>query len=727
MSNSTSKDFPIQELGTLIDASDMAVAVGTPDGLVTFVNQGFTRLFGYTGEETIGRRTGELLGGEHTDRNEIARLRGSLKQRGSTHSELLLYPKTGRPLWISMVSTSIFDANGACSHLVAVMTDITQSKIHEVLQGNVLNALGHDRPLKEVMEILCREVESIAPDMVVSIVSVDTQGKMRLLAAPSLPPSYGESVEGMPIGTAAWRRKTRVVTDIEHDPLWAGSRHLALPFGLLSGWSGPIKAGDGRVLGSFSFYYRDKRTPDAFHLKLAEISLYLCALALEREEARTRIHQLAYTDALTSLPNRLMLISQAERALEEVRREESEMAVLFMDMDRFKQINDKQGHAAGDAILRQMAACLMAVMRKADIAGRYAGDEFVAVLPRCNAEQTLAITERLMEAFATPIRFNDTEIKTGVSIGVAMYPADGQDLATLLSRADVALYQAKNNGRNQVRFFNHEMDRAARERIALEAALRSALQEQDGLSLVYQPQRDAGGRLYGMEALLRWRHPELGAVMPDRFIPVAEESGLIKPLTRWVLNEACRQLAAWRADGMDIPRVSVNVSVTDFTDAGFPQFLAWTLQQHGLQPLDLILEITESTMLDKRASVMAVIEALHAFGIRMSLDDFGTGYSSLSYLHRLPISEIKLDKSFVQDLESNATAQALVHTMLGIGRNLGLTVVAEGVETDAQHAFLVERGCQVLQGYLITRPLPPDELAGWLRAPTPPTRTRISG
>jgi predicted signal transduction protein with EAL and GGDEF domain len=325
-----------------------------------------------------------------------------------------------------------------------------------------------------------------------------------------------------------------------------------------------------------------------------------------------------------------------------------------------------------------------------------------------------AVAERLLQLLAEPFTLIGTSLQVSGSIGIAMYPNDGRDMETLMGRADMAMYQAKSSGRGRFHFYSSEINRLAQERLQMESALRQAIKH-DGLRLHYQPQIDmVGGGLYGVEALARWTHPELGDIPPVRFIALAEECGLIVELGHWAVQEACRQLAAWRAAGLHVPTISVNLSPTSFHNLDLPNFLATTLQANALQPEDLTLELTENMLLDSNPSTMKVLDEVHRQGIRLSMDDFGTGYSSLSYLRRLPISELKLDRSFVFDLEHDEATRALSSAILGIGKSLHLTVVAEGVENEAQHRLLREQGYPVGQGYLFSRPLSAEDLQHWL-------------
>ena len=648
----------MQQLLQVVNQSDNAFIVGGPDTRIVYANAGFTSMFGYTLDEVLGRTVSATLSGPHTDLQVVERIKRELQQPGGGRADVLLYTKSGRPLWVSIVANPLFDDQGRFTGVVGVLADITQTKMHEVLQYKLLHAMVQELPLPELMELVCREVERIAPEVAASILQVDAEGRLHPLAAPSLPKLYSDALEGLAIGpmtgscgTAAWRGEAVLVTDIATDPLWAPYKHLILPLGFVACWSSPITASDGRVLGTFAFYYRSQRGPDALHQRLIDVSLHLCALAMEREESRAHIHHLAYYDTLTSLPNRKMLRSQAERALADARRTQTPLAVLFLNIDRFKQVNDAQGHSAGDELLREIARRLGLGVGSRDLVGRQAGDEFVVVLQQCSNEQAAMAAERLLLAIAEPVPLAGGTVHPNASIGVALFPDDGLDFDALLNHADLAMYQAKRDGRGCLRFFNDDMNRITQERVALEDALRHALRD-GGLHLHYQPQVSGAGcrSLYGVEALARWTHPRLGPVSPAQFIPLAEECGLIDELGHWALAEACRQMADWRRRGVAVPQVAVNLSARNFQNPALPTLVADLLRSHGLQPSDLALEMTESVVMDSGRSVLATIEAVHALGVKLSLDDFGTGYSSLGYLHRLPIHELKLDKSFVQDL-----------------------------------------------------------------------------
>lgn len=712
----------LQRLSLVADASDTAVMISDGDLRIAYVNAGFSRMLGWSLEEIHGEQALALLAPQLPDVG-IAEYDATLREGHSAEREEIVVGKDGQRYWAKIISNPIFDEAGRWSYTVTLLTDITRSKMHEALQHRALEAMAREQPLTEVLELICQEVERIAPEITASILEVDDQGRLRPLAAPSLPQDYCQQLDGVPIGpsvgscgTAAWRNQTVRVDDIAHDPLWADYRQLVLPLGFIGCWSTPIRDSQGRVIGTFAFYFRKPRTEAAltFHQRLVDASAHLCTLALERERSRQRIRQLAFYDGLTGMPNRSLLQAKADQAIAAAARQDEPVAVLFIDLDRFKQVNDSLGHPAGDELLRQAADRMQSQLRASDIAGRLSGDEFVVVLPQCDADGAADIVERLQTLLAQPMTIANTVLTVSASVGIAMFPSDGRDMETLLQRADMAMYQAKSSGRGCFSFFSSEMNRLAQERLVLENALREALRKGQ-LHLHYQPQVElASGRLYGVEALARWHHPELGEISPARFIPLAEECGLVADLGRWALSEACRQLAAWRAKGLAVPAVAVNLSPTSFHNLDLPRMIADTLRGNALMPEDLTVELTENVLLDTNPSTMKTIEEVHAQGVRLSMDDFGTGYSSLSYLRRLPVSELKLDRSFVADLDHDEAARALSNAILGIGKSLHLTVVAEGVETATQHLMLREQGYPVAQGYLFSRPLAPLDFERWL-------------
>ncbi|PKO33234.1 MAG: hypothetical protein CVU34_14270 [Betaproteobacteria bacterium HGW-Betaproteobacteria-7] len=433
-----------------------------------------------------------------------------------------------------------------------------------------------------------------------------------------------------------------------------------------------------------------------------------------RKEAESQLAFLANHDALTSLPNRSLFDDRLHQALARADRGNG-FALCFIDLDRFKLVNDSLGHSAGDAVLIEVARRLASVCRGADTLARLAGDEFVMLLEGIGeAGAAAGFASRILAALAPPVIAGGRDIDVAASLGLALYPEDGHDIESLLRNADAAMYAAKAAGRNTFRFYDAAMNRRASQRLALETDLRRAVGRHQ-LELFYQPQiRAADGRLGGAEALLRWHHPERGLVSPGEFIPLAEEAGIITELGEWALAEAARQMVAWRRQGMALPRMAVNLSPRQFHAADLADRLEYILAAAGAPHAWIELEITESAALAHPEGAVQVLQRLRASGIQVAMDDFGTGHSSLAMLRTLPLNVLKLDRSFVQHLPASATDAAVAEAVVTLARRLGLTVVAEGVETEAQRDFLADIGCDLLQGFLFARPLPAGEFATWL-------------
>jgi diguanylate cyclase (GGDEF)-like protein/PAS domain S-box-containing protein len=436
----------------------------------------------------------------------------------------------------------------------------------------------------------------------------------------------------------------------------------------------------------------------------------------ERKAAEKQIEFLAYHDALTSLPNRLLLQDRFEQAKAYAARANTKVALLFIDLDNFKSINDTLGHDSGDALLKQIATRLSSCVRDTDTISRQGGDEFLILLPDLvHADDTAPVLVKVMEQMQMPFHAQGQEISTSISMGVTIFPDDGTSFEVLLKKADMAMYKAKDDGRNTYRFYDEVMNVEAVEHLFIRNGLRRAL-DRNEFVLHYQPQIDLGhGAIIGVEALIRWNHPELGMVAPGRFISVAEESGLIVPIGDWVLREACRQAVAWQDDGLPELCMAVNLSAVQFKRGDVEQSVIHALEDSGFNPALLELELTESILIQNVEGVLASVKRLKLLGVKLSIDDFGTGYSSLSYLKRFDIDKLKIDQSFVRDLATDPDDAAIVRAIIQMARSLNLRTIAEGVETvEMLHQLRVFQ-CDEAQGYHFARPMPADEFAGYLR------------
>ena len=436
----------------------------------------------------------------------------------------------------------------------------------------------------------------------------------------------------------------------------------------------------------------------------------------ERKLAERRLSYLAHNDHLTGLPNRMQFIERLEQSMVEADHNERLVGIVFLDLDRFKYINDSLGHEAGDTLLQELAMRLSGAVRRGDTIARFSGDEFALVLAdMAHVDDATQVAQKILDVFKQPFRLSGRELFLTASLGITLYPFDDRDASGLLRNADVAMYRAKESGRNSYQFYAVEMTAKATERLSLENDLRSAL-DRGELLLHYQPIADCRtGRLLGMEALLRWNHPSRGMISPLQFIPLAEETGLIVPIGEWVLRTACEQCKGWHRLGYPSLSVAVNLSVRQFHRQDLAASIHNILQATGLNPASLILELTESLIMQQADASIATLRELKAMDIRLSVDDFGTGYSSLSYLKRFPIDTLKIDKSFVRDIPGDADDAAIAGAVITMAHSLGLKVVAEGVETAEQLRFLREHNCDTMQGYYFSRPLPAEQFEALLK------------
>jgi len=605
-------------------------------------------------------------------------------------------------------------------------------------QQCIIEKIALSSDLNGCLITICRQIERILEGSGAKASILLLHGdRVRQGAAPSLPPLYCAAIENARIGplagscgTAIYRRQQVIVTDIENDPLWADYRALALPHGLRACWSTPIMSSTGAALGAFGVYYDHVARPREFHLELIDRFTHLTSLAIEKDMASRRERQLAFFDPLTALPNRRLLFDRLQVVIEKSRRDSTRGAVLYIDLNDFKRINDSLGHHIGDELLAQVAERIKPIMRHADTLGRIGGDEFVVIVdsgtPRVDVviNEATAIGQRIIQCLTQPFLLQSGGYKIGASIGICIVDGvgdgvvDGLDvtMADVLKRADSAMYVAKKNG-GGIAFFDPVLQDIIDRKLLIEREILAAL-EQRQFSAWFQPILTLEGSLIGAEALLRWRHPERGLISPQDFIAFAEKSGLIANLQDVVLHDACRLLASMKNHGLgnDGFSISANISSTQFRSGRLDQQLMQALRSHGVSPQMFTLEITESLLMDNKSDAIMQMKQLKQRGFKFSVDDFGTGYSSLSYLHSLPLDELKIDRSFIAQINTNDNSLPIIDSIISLAENLNFTVIAEGIETDDQQATLAQRSIRGMQGFLFSRPLPAAEFIEWATA-----------
>jgi diguanylate cyclase (GGDEF)-like protein/PAS domain S-box-containing protein len=629
-----------------------------------------------------------------------------------------------------LLSPMELEGNPCIQATVRDISERKQTERVEKFRSDILELLTKELLLPHILEAVVLAVEQLLSDSLCSILLLDSSGKhLSHSIAPHLPDFYNEALNGLAIGAdvascgaAAYTGQLVIVEDIASHPFWTPYRSLAVRAELAACWSQPILSSTGKVLGTFAIYYRKPRRPASADISLINQAATLAGIAIERAKMEEQVLRLAYYDELTNLPNRRLLMDRLKKVLSANSRSGKHGALLFIDLDNFKTINDTLGHAAGDVMLHHVALRLVACVRHEDTVARLGGDEFVVMLeglredPTVAAEQATATSKKILAALRLPYPLNNKEQYSTPSIGAVVFKSKNELSAeTLIKRADIAMYHAKEAGRNGIYFFDSQMEDRLTEKFSLANDLHDAL-ERHQFELFYQIQIDQFGVAQGAEALIRWNHPTKGLVSPLQFIPLAEETGLIVPLGLWVLKTACAQLKAWQqhATTCDLT-LAVNVSARQFFHPDFVSQVNTLVEQHAIDPRQLKLELTESLLATDVEGIIAKMHQLQSTGIRFSLDDFGTGYSSLQYIKRLPLAQLKIDQSFVRDIETNPQDRAIVRTIIATAKSFNLDVIAEGVETVGQKALLTAEGCFHFQGYLFSKPLPIAQFAQLLQ------------
>lgn len=709
----------LQRRALIGEKSGNAVAITDPSGEITYINSSFTRMFGYSSDDIVGKNIRMIFGPGHTEWDNSFRSLGH--EDGSFRSEAITYSKHGQRFWVSFLATPANLSNKALRSYVTVLTDITDTKMSEVLQNRALEAMTIGSNLGDALSGLCLEAERILPEVIFCVSRLDEQGRFFPVAHPSLPEACVAFITELdlqrdwPTARAAATGVVAGVSDISSLQCPDKLMTSMVEAGVRSIRSIPIPDKRGRIMGVLSLYCRTPLREEHFQDKLVSVMIRLCALALERDRNDAALMRATSFDGLTGLANRDFLVTSGEMLLAAAKRRGGNAAVLSISINRFKQLNESMGYAGACEMIGAIGRKLFQDWHNKGLVGRIAEDEFAVIIDGCDATCAAEAVATIKARLGETQHIGSITVVPTICMGVSLYPENGTTIDDLLYHSTVALAQAKSAGIGAFRFFDSEQDARLRRILTMESALYDDL-EGKGLYVCYQPQVSMrNGGLHGAEALLRWNSAALGSVSPGEFIPLAEKAGLISALSRRVVREVCRQLAAWRSKGFTIPTISINLSAVNFHENDLVDFILHTLGENGLGVGDILLELTEGIFLEQTQQSLDNIDAALKAGLRFSMDDFGTGYSSLGYLRRFPVSEIKLDRSFVIDLEASEMSRRLSNAVAGIGQSLDLVMVAEGVETHEQFMLLRQQGYHVAQGYLFAPGLKAVEFERWMQ------------
>jgi diguanylate cyclase (GGDEF)-like protein/PAS domain S-box-containing protein len=687
-----------RRLAAIVEFSEDAILGKDMDGAITSWNRGAEKIYGYTRGEVVGRDLSFLVPPERQAEIQAIRER-VLSGQPIECLETRRLTKTGSVLDVSLSVSPIKDPTGLITGASAIARDITLRKRAE-----------------EQLKLQSAALEAAAN----AIVITDYEGKIVWVnRAFTTMTGYGKE--------EVLSKNLRLLKSGDQPESYYANLWSTISSGKV--WQGEIvnRRKDGTTYTeemTITPVSRDVGNPaDRYFIAIKQD-------ITKRKRAEERVQYLAYYDALTGLPNRTLLQDRLAKALAGARRRKDKAAILFLDLDRFKDINDSLGHSVADLLLQEVAERLKTWAREQDTVARVGGDEFLIVLTGVKDVADAAVaTERIVNLMTAEFVVQGHSLSIGCSVGISIFPEHGADGETLIKNADAAMYSAKENGRNRFQFFTEDMNAQVVERLTLENSLRLALDKKE-LFLVYQPQMDiATGRITGLEALLRWQHPDLGLVPPDKFIRIAENSGLIVPIGEWVVRTACRQARKWQDEGLPAVSVAVNVSAVQFRQEGFCELIRRALHETGLAPQYLELELTESLLLANADLMLSVVQELKAMGVTLAIDDFGTGYSSFSYLRQFRVSKLKIDRVFIRDVAVNPDDAAIASAIISMAKSLHLKVIAEGVEDEAQMSFLRAHQCDEIQGYYFSKPLAVDKVADKLRphSPEPQARAQASG
>jgi diguanylate cyclase (GGDEF)-like protein/PAS domain S-box-containing protein len=680
------------------------------EGRLLATNPAAARILGYDSPGHAVRELTDLASQLYVDASQRAILLQGMNEKGSHEMDLEFRRRDGRTIWMRVAGRRVIGANGKDQYYEGLLREITDEKRADLFErdrASILEMIALNCPLPEILQQICSGIERQHPAWKTLVQRLEGN-QLFTWAMGSLPAEMATAMDGMraapdtgACGEAATLGQAVVSNNMCNSP--------AATLGIRTCWAIPIHAGANDILGTLCIYHESDIQPSAMDMKVLGGQAKLCAIAVEHQMLTERLRDKVLHDPLTGLPNRMSLESQLRDAMKS-RSSDSGVALLFLNFDGFRVINDSLGHDSGDILLQMAAARLQSTLQAGQVLARVGADQFIILLPSpTSRENAEAVANGLLASLGGPFDVLDHEVYLTASIGASLYPTDAQDPLTLQRNANIALNEAKSLGRSRCQFFRPELNARALERLELTVYLRSAIDNGE-LSLQYQPQVNRANQIVGVEALLRWNHPKLGGVPPNKFIPLAEEIGMIVPIGNWVLDQACAQAAKWHREGFGFLRVAVNVSAVQFAQTDFVDRVRQTLMAHALSPAGLEIELTESLLMKNTADGAEKLTVLRDMGVTTAIDDFGTGYSSLAYLQKLPIDTLKIDRSFVCEIRDAAPNSeyddryAVIRAITSLAKSLRMKLIAEGVETEVQRQFLARMGCNLFQGYLFGRP-----------------------
>ncbi len=688
------------------------------------------RIFGIPNGTAVNVDT--FFAAVHPDDREPVRLavEKAIAERSTYSIDHRVVLPDGSQRWVYERADVVFDASGRAARLIGVVQDITERKRSEeeaqLLQTIALTMGEEMSDLNSALEVVLRKVcettgwlvgEAWLPSGDNTCIEFSGAGYTREPALDAFVESNRQLrfTADQPIVGTVWSTKKPLwvedISDEKRSPRWQQARDA----GLKSVMGIPVLAGQ-TVVAVLAFLMRESRPEDQRLMDMVSGVAAQLGLVIQRKTAETRLHFLSHFDGLTGLPNRTLLADRLQQAVIEAARHERLVGLVFLDLDRFKNINDSLGHEIGDQLLKSVGERLTGAVRKGDTIARLSGDEFALVLAdMAHADDAARVAHKILETFEPPFHVGGHEIYITASLGITLFPLDDKEGLGLLRNADVAMFRAKEAGRNAYQFYSSDMTARAAENLSMENDLRHAIQRNE-LILHYQPLVDSKtARIMGFEALVRWRHSKRGMISPMQFIPLAEENGLIVPIGEWVLRKACAQCKQWRLNGHPDLRIAVNLSARQFQQGGLDELVVKVLNEVDLDPSALELELTESIIMQSSSETLQIMKRLADLGVTFSIDDFGTGYSNLAYLKRFPVDILKVDRTFVKDIPDDPDDSAIADAIITMAHSLGMQVIAEGVETEQQSIFMRSHGCDAMQGFYFSKPLPSEEIDAFLQ------------